>query len=101
MRASRLTRSGRSNFWNLVLLTLETIAILCVVSRELKFITGNNIVEELKLCDLVRRDSASFQTKSESWSAFDSVLNECGAFPMLHRVSVVIEWRLYTWLRTI
>jgi hypothetical protein len=60
-------------------------------SRELRFIAGNNILEELALYVLVE-DDASGRTESEDWSAFDSVLTESGAFPMLHRVSVVIWW---------
>ena len=64
---------------------------LCGLSRELRFITGNNILEELKLF-VVIDDDASFKTESEDWSDFDSVLTESGAFPMLHRVSVHIAW---------
>ena len=65
---------------------------LCGLSRELRFITANHILEELKLCVWVE-DVTSFQAASEDWSAFDSVLAESGAFPMLHRVLVV--FRIY------
>ena len=64
---------------------------LCGLSRELRFIARNNVLEELKL-DVVVDSNASWLTESEDWSAFDSVLTESGAFPMLHRVSVKIWW---------
>ena len=65
--------------------------LLCGLSRELRFIVGNNILEEVIL-NVVVEDDDSFETESEDWSAFDSVLTESGAFPMLHRVSVEIYW---------
>ena len=71
---------------------------LCDLSRELRFIAGKNILEMLELELFVRleiediEDNASFQTVSEEWSAFDSILTESGAFPMLHQVSVAIWW---------
>ena len=65
--------------------------LLWELSRELRFIAGNNILEELKL-DVDVRGDTSCLTKSEGWSALDSVLTESGAFPMLHRVSVEIWW---------
>ena len=61
------------------------------LSRELRIIAGKNILETLELFVLVE-DDASFQIMSEEPSAFDSVLTESGAFPMLHRVSVAIWW---------
>ena len=64
---------------------------LCGLSCELRFITGNNILEELELF-VVIDDDVSFKSESEDWSDFDSVLTESGAFPMLHRVSVQIAW---------
>ena len=64
---------------------------LCGLSRELRFIIDNNILEELKLL-VVIDDDALFKTESEDWSVFDSVLTKSGAFPMLHRVSVEIWW---------
>ena len=64
---------------------------LCGLNRELKFISGNNILEELKLY-LVVQDDAPCRTESKDWSAFDSVLTESGAFPMLHRVLFEIWW---------
>ena len=63
---------------------------LCGLSRELRCIVGNNILEELKLY-VALEDYASFQTDSDDWSTFDSLLTESGAFPMLHRVSVEIS----------
>ena len=66
---------------------------LCSLSHELRFIIGNNILEELKLYVEIYNDT-SFQTEPEVWSAFDSVLTKSGAFPMLHRVSVLIQWYL-------
>ena len=59
------------------------------LSHELRFIAGNNILEELVLSRGVsrRRDIATV-----CWSAFDSLLTESGAFPILHRVSVKIWW---------
>ena len=64
---------------------------LCGLNRDLRFITGNNIIEELELYVVVQQDTPC-RTESEDWSAFDSVLTESGAFPMLHRVSVEIWW---------
>ena len=59
---------------------------LCGLGNELRSIAGNNILEELVLVT-VRTDS-----ESKYWSAFDSLLTESGAFPVLHRVSVKILW---------
>jgi hypothetical protein len=67
---------------------------LCGLSRELRLIAGNNILEELEL-DVVLQAGASCRTESEDWSAFDSVLTEFNAFPMLHRVSAEIWWFSY------
>jgi hypothetical protein len=65
---------------------------LCGLGHELSFIAGNNILEELELKVVVYADA--LRTEFEDWSAFDSVLTESGAFPMLHRVSIVLEiWR--------
>ena len=61
--------------------------LLCGLCRELRFIVRNNILEEVILNVVVEDDSS----ESEDWSAFDSVLTESGAFPMLHRVSVEIS----------
>jgi hypothetical protein len=63
---------------------------LCCISHELRFIAGNNILETLRLYVVLEED-ASFPTECENWSAFDSVLTESGAFPMLHRVLVEID----------
>ena len=65
------------------------------LSRELKFIAGNNILKELELCLVIRDPIWDYESPLESkdCSAFDSVLTESGAFPMLHRVSVDIYWR--------
>ena len=65
---------------------------LCGLSSELRFITGNNILEELNL--YVCEDRA----ESEDWSAFDSVLTGACAFPILHRVSVEIYWLYGPWM---
>jgi hypothetical protein len=62
----------------------------CGISRELRFIAGNNILEKLELYVVIEGD-ASFPTESEDWSAFDSLLTESGAFPMLHRVLVEVD----------
>ena len=64
---------------------------LCGLGRELRFIAGNNILEELSL-DVMVQDDASCRTESEDWSAFDSELTRSGAFPMLHRVTFEIWW---------
>ena len=64
---------------------------LCGLSRELRFIAGNNILEELQL-DVRVYKSTSCRIDSEDWSALDSVLTESGAFPMLHRVSIKMWW---------
>ena len=64
---------------------------LCGLSRELRFIAGNNILEHLAL-DVVIPNNYSYPNDPEDWSVFDSVLTESGAFPMLHRVSVDISW---------
>ena len=41
---------------------------------------------------LVVEDDIPCRTESEDWSAFDSVLTESDAFPMLNRVLVDISW---------
>ena len=64
---------------------------LCGFHCELRFIAGNNILEVLELY-LVVEDDTPCRTESEDWSAFDSVLTESDAFPMLHRVLVDISW---------
>ena len=64
---------------------------LCGLNSELRHVAGNNVVEELELYVVVQVD-APCRTESEDWSAFDSVLTESGAFPMLHRVLVEIWW---------
>ena len=92
----RLARLGESlainsyrtlKFLNLII-TAEGHNPLCGLSRELRFITGNNILEELKLFVMV----IDHETGTEDWSALDSVLTDFGAFPILHRVSVDILW---------
>ena len=64
---------------------------LCGLSCELRFIARKNILESLELF-MMAEDDASFQILAEEPSAFDSVLTESGAFPVLHRVSVAIWW---------
>ena len=64
---------------------------LCGLNSELRYIAGNNVVEELELYVGVKDDSPS-RNVSEDWSGFDSVLTESGAFPSLHRVLVEIWW---------
>jgi hypothetical protein len=64
---------------------------LCGLNRELRFIAGNNILEELEL-HVVVQDDAPCRTESEDWSAFDLVLTESSAFPLLRRVFVGICW---------
>ena len=62
------------------------------LGRELRFIAGkNNILEELEVIVMVE-EHASYRTESEDWAAFDLVLTESSAFPMLHRVLVKICW---------
>ena len=62
---------------------------LCGLNRELRFIAGNNILEELDL-DVALQQDVSCRIESEDWSTFDSVLTESGAFPMLRRVLVEV-----------
>ena len=62
---------------------------LCGLSPELRLIAGNNVLEELEL-DLAVQIGSSVRTGSEDWSAFDSMLTDSSAFPMLRRVSVKI-----------
>ena len=64
---------------------------LCGLNGELRHIAGNNVLEELELNVVVQQD-VPCRTESDDWSAFDSVLTEPGAFPMLHRVLVEIWW---------
>ena len=64
---------------------------LCGLNCELRHIAGNNVLEDLELNVVVQVD-APCRTESEDWSAFDSVVTESGAFPMLHRVLVEIWW---------
>ena len=59
---------------------------LCGLGHELRFIAGNNILEEL-VVTTVRADN-----EFKYWPAFDSLLTESGAFPILHRVSVNVWW---------
>ena len=63
----------------------------CGLSRELGFIAGNNILEEFQL-DLLFQETSSCLIHFEVWSAFDSMLTDSGAFPMLRRVSVDFRW---------
>ena len=82
-------------FLNLdIIFTVEECDPLCGLSRELGFITGDNILEELKLY-LVFKNNV---TELEDWSAFDSMLTDSGAFPILHRVSVEISSWLVPWM---
>ena len=60
------------------------------LSRELRIIAENNILEELELCVAIEDDGSLDESKD--CSAFDSVLTGSGSFPMLHRVSVDIYW---------
>ena len=62
---------------------------LCGLSRELRCIAGNNILEELELDVVV---CGACRTESEDWSTFDSVLTKSGAFPILRLVWVEICW---------
>ena len=62
---------------------------LCGLSRELGFMAGNNILEELQLDVVV---CGACRTESEDWSTFDSVLTKSGAFPILRLVWVEICW---------
>ena len=57
---------------------------LCGLDYELLFIAGINILEELQMDVAVWK----YPCRTEDWSAFDSVLTESSAFPILHRVSV-------------
>jgi hypothetical protein len=41
---------------------------------------------------VVVQDDAPYRTESDDWSAFDSVLTESGAFPLLRRVLVEFWW---------
>jgi hypothetical protein len=70
---------------------------LCELGRELRFIAGNNILEELELNLVVyalQTESEDWSVFDSDWSVFDSMLTESGAFPMLHRVSISLEiWR--------
>jgi hypothetical protein len=94
----RLTGLGASLAINahqtLKLLALRTVIKvnydpLCELGRELRFVAGNNILEELELNLVVY--TFALPIESEDWSAFDSVLTEFGAFPVLHRVSFSLE----------
>ena len=88
---------AKNSYRTLKFLELTTTVVegdhdpLCGLCPELRFIAGNNVLEELELKISVKED-ASCRTKDEDWSAFDSVLTESGAFPMLHRVLVEILW---------
>ena len=63
---------------------------LCGLCRELGFMAGNNILEELGLESVVV--GGACRTESEDWSTFDSILTKSGAFPILGLVSVEISW---------
>ena len=66
------------------------------LNRELRFIAGNNILEMFQL-DVVVQVGASCRTESEDWSAFDSLLTEPGAFPMLRQVFVEVMWVFFAY----
>ena len=72
-------------------------------NRELGFIAGNNILEELqldvgfKIASLGFKVASSYLTHFEVWSAFDSMLTDSGAFPVLRQVSVKFRWYLSYW----
>ena len=51
---------------------------LCGLCPELRSIAGNNVLEVLELAVAIRFYYFSYQTESEDWSAFDSVLTESG-----------------------
>ena len=70
---------------------------LCGFSRELGFIAGNNILEELQLDMWCYHASSYLSHDSEHWSAFDSMLTDPGAFPVLRRVSVKFGWYSKRW----
>ena len=72
---------------------------LCGLSRELGFIAGNNILEVLRL-DVWFTGASSYLTHFELWSAFDSMLTDSGAFPVLRRVSVDFGWFSRYWSET-
>ena len=84
-------------------LGLRTISIndrhdpLCGFSRELGFIAGNNILEELQLNMWCYNASSYLSHDSEHWSAFDSMLADSSAFPVLCRVSVEFRWYSKHW----
>ena len=69
---------------------------LCGLRRELGFIAGDNILEELQL-DMWFNDASLYLTHFEIWSAFDSMLTDSGAFPVLRRVSVKFRWFSKYW----
>ena len=71
---------------------------LCGLSRELGFIAGNNILEELLLdLSFIHEDSSSYLTQFELWSVFDSMLTDSSVFPVLRRVSVEFRWFSKYW----
>ena len=71
---------------------------LCGFSRELGFIAGNNVLEELRL-DMWCYGASLYPVSHDSdlCSAFDSMLTDSGAFPVLRRVSVKFGWFLKHW----
>ncbi|KJA14245.1 hypothetical protein HYPSUDRAFT_208872 [Hypholoma sublateritium FD-334 SS-4] len=58
---------------------------------ELQQLSGNNVLEELKVDVLVSVDKPC-PTDSDDWSDLDAVLTKQGAFPMLRRVTLNLLW---------
>ena len=92
INASRTLRSLRLNTTSTILLHDDYLDPLCGLSRELEFIAGNNILGGLQLELCFEDASSSYLTHFELWSAFDSMLTDSVAFPVLRRVSVELRW---------
>ncbi|KJA14249.1 hypothetical protein HYPSUDRAFT_49339 [Hypholoma sublateritium FD-334 SS-4] len=64
---------------------------LCGLVSELRQLSGDNVLEELKVVVLVEADDTC-DTSSRDWSDLDNVLTHQDAFPMLRRVAIDLKW---------
>lgn len=69
----------------------EHLNPLCGLPLELRQLSGNNVLEKLKITVTVGADEPC-RTDSDDWSDLDAVLTDQGAFPKLREVAVVLAW---------
>ena len=69
----------------------EHLNPLCGLPLELLQLSGNNVLERLKVIVTVGADEPC-RTDSDDWSNLDAVLTDQGAFPKLREVAVDLVW---------